>query len=115
MLFCVTKQRQIDLSSHFYILSSTLVSCEKGKMPLDPAKKTAIGEVIDALLGMQAPRGKRLLCGMFMDLVDRADWPQYYEVKKNYFYFSLACLLCILSALLFCFLSFVCFSVFFFF
>lgn len=81
-------------------------------MPLDPAKKTAIGEVIDALVGMQVPRGKRLLCGMFMDLVDRADWPQYYEVKKNYFYFSLACLLCILSALLFCFLSFVCFSVF---
>jgi len=54
---------------------------KKGKMPLDPAKKMAIGEVIDALLGMQAPRGKRLLCGMFMDLVDRVDWPQYYEVN----------------------------------
>lgn len=50
-------------------------------MPLDPAKKTAIGEVVDALLRMQAPRGKRLLCGMFMDLVDRVDWPQYYEVN----------------------------------
>jgi len=82
---------------------------KKGKMPLDPAKKTAIGEVIDALLGMQVPRGKRLLCGMFMDLVDRVDWPQYYEVKL--FFFSLACLLYILSALLFCFL----FSVFVFF
>ena len=70
-------------------------------MPLDPAKKTAIGEVIDALVGMQVPRGKRLLCGMFMDLVDRVDWPQYYEVI---FFFSLACLLYILSALLFCFL-----------
>jgi len=78
-------------------------------MPLDPAKKTAIGEVIDALVGMQVPRGKRLLCGMFMDLVDRVDWPQYYEV--NFFFFSLACLLYILSALLFCFL----FSVFVFF
>jgi len=53
----------------------------KGEMPLDPVKKTAIGEVIDALLGMQAPRGKRLLCGMFMDLVDRVDWPHYYEVN----------------------------------
>ena len=53
-------------------------------MPLDPAKKTAIGEVIDALVGMQVPRGKRLLCGMFMDLVDRVDWPQYYEV--NFFF-----------------------------
>jgi len=129
MLFCVTKQRQIDLSSHFYILSSTLVSCEKGKMPLDPAKKTAIGEVIDALLGMQAPRGKRLLCGMFMDLVDRADWPQYYEVKKKIIFilvwrvfcvssppsFSVFCLLSVFLFLIFDFYVDVFFWTFFFF
>lgn len=50
-------------------------------MPINAAQKKAVEEVISALLGVQAPRGKRNLCGMFMELVDREEWPQYYEVS----------------------------------
>lgn len=73
-------------------------------MPLDPAKKTAIGEVIDALVGMQVPRGKRLLCGMFMDLVDRVDWPQYYEVNFFFLVWRVFCISSPPSFSVFCFL-----------
>uniref|UniRef100_A0A8H7Y6I3 Uncharacterized protein n=1 Tax=Psilocybe cubensis TaxID=181762 RepID=A0A8H7Y6I3_PSICU len=49
-------------------------------MPVTPAQKAAIEEVISAILAAQAPRGRRQLAAMFMDLVDRGSWPQYYEV-----------------------------------
>ncbi|KAF9007885.1 hypothetical protein BDQ17DRAFT_1455107 [Cyathus striatus] len=49
-------------------------------MPVTPAQKSAVEEVISALLAAHAPRGKRLLCSMFMDLVDRKEWPEYYEI-----------------------------------
>lgn len=49
-------------------------------MPISAAQKTAIEEVLSTLLGMHSSRGKRPLCGMFMELVDREEWPHYYEV-----------------------------------
>ncbi|KAF8972536.1 RSC complex protein [Flammula alnicola] len=49
-------------------------------MPISPVHKTAIEEVITAILNVAAPRGKRQLAAMFMDLVDRSSWPEYYEI-----------------------------------
>ncbi|PPQ87841.1 hypothetical protein CVT25_009493 [Psilocybe cyanescens] len=49
-------------------------------MPITPAQKSAMEEVISAILAVQAPRGRRQLAGMFTELVDRTSWPQYYEV-----------------------------------
>lgn len=49
-------------------------------MPISPIQKSAIEDVIKTLEKTQAPRGKRVLCGIFMELVDREEWPEYYEV-----------------------------------
>jgi chromatin structure-remodeling complex subunit RSC1/2 len=51
-------------------------------MPITPEQKIAIEEVITALLAITTSRGKvkRQLAAIFMDLVDRTDWPEYYEV-----------------------------------
>jgi chromatin structure-remodeling complex subunit RSC1/2 len=50
-------------------------------MPLSALQTAAIKEVIQVILAQTATRGKRQLAGMFMDLVDRQEWPQYYEVS----------------------------------
>lgn len=49
-------------------------------MPITSVQKTAIEEIIDVLVATTPARGKRQLAAMFMDLVDRAGWPEYYEV-----------------------------------
>ncbi|KLO08183.1 hypothetical protein SCHPADRAFT_1001127 [Schizopora paradoxa] len=50
-------------------------------MAVTAAQKAAIEEVIDAIkTTTAAPRNKRLLCTMFLELVDRESWPEYYEV-----------------------------------
>ncbi|KAF8628527.1 hypothetical protein AX15_003840 [Amanita polypyramis BW_CC] len=49
-------------------------------MALTPAQKGAVEEVLDAIVSAIGPRGRRQLSAMFMDLVDRTEWPQYYEV-----------------------------------
>jgi chromatin structure-remodeling complex subunit RSC1/2 len=49
-------------------------------MPIGPAHKTAIEQVINVITLTKAPRGKRILCEMFLDLVDREELPEYYEV-----------------------------------
>lgn len=49
-------------------------------MTLTPAQKVAVEEVLDAIVTATGPRGKRHISAMFMDLVDRTEWPQYYEV-----------------------------------
>lgn len=51
-------------------------------MPLSATQKHDIEDVIKALLNLTAPRGKRRLADMFLDLVDRESWPEYYEVIK---------------------------------
>ena len=50
-------------------------------MPVTSAQKAAIEDILDVLVATTPPRGKRHLAAMFMDLVDRADWPEYYEVR----------------------------------
>ncbi|TCD68597.1 hypothetical protein EIP91_010388 [Steccherinum ochraceum] len=49
-------------------------------MPVTAAQKDEIQQVIDALLKPTASRGKRRLADMFLELVDREHWPEYYEV-----------------------------------
>ncbi|KAL4064792.1 hypothetical protein V8B97DRAFT_1987062 [Scleroderma yunnanense] len=49
-------------------------------MAISPAQKTAIEEIIGILVAATPSRGKRQLAGLFLDLVDRTDWPEYYEV-----------------------------------
>ncbi|TFK84868.1 hypothetical protein K466DRAFT_664886 [Polyporus arcularius HHB13444] len=49
-------------------------------MPVNAAQKTAINEVVNALTGATSRRTKRRLADMFLDLVDRDSWPEYYEV-----------------------------------
>ncbi|KAH9850627.1 hypothetical protein C2E23DRAFT_904961 [Lenzites betulinus] len=49
-------------------------------MPLGAAQKTAIEEVVRALTSATSRRAKRRLADMFLDLVDRESWPEYYEV-----------------------------------
>ncbi len=53
-------------------------------MAVTAAQKTAIEEVIDAIKTTTAPpKNKRILCQMFLDLVDRETWPEYYEVRVH--------------------------------
>lgn len=50
-------------------------------MPLSSPQITAANEVINILCSTPAgPRAKRKLGEMFMDLVDKDDLPEYYEV-----------------------------------
>ncbi|KAI0662365.1 hypothetical protein C8Q70DRAFT_957817 [Cubamyces menziesii] len=49
-------------------------------MPVNAAQKNAIEEVIRALTSATSRRAKRRLADMFLDLVDRDSWPEYYEV-----------------------------------
>jgi len=42
-------------------------------------QKKAIKEVLDALILATGPPRKRQLAGMFLELVDRHDWPEYYD------------------------------------
>ena len=50
-------------------------------MPLSPVQITAVNEVITILCTTPAgPRAKRKLGEMFLNLVDKDDLPEYYEV-----------------------------------
>lgn len=50
-------------------------------MPISITQTTAVIEVINIILATTGPK-KRQLAAMFLDLVDRTDWPQYYEVRN---------------------------------
>ncbi|KAJ7139219.1 hypothetical protein C8R44DRAFT_867384 [Mycena epipterygia] len=49
-------------------------------MGVTAAQKKAIEEVLGALTSATGAPRKRQLAGMFLELVDRNDWPEYYEV-----------------------------------
>jgi len=51
-------------------------------MAITAAQKTAIEDILSILVAATPSRGKRQLAGMFLDLVDRTDWPEYYEVTR---------------------------------
>ena len=50
-------------------------------MPISIMQTAAVMEVINVILSTTGPK-KRQLASMFLDLVDRTDWPQYYEVRN---------------------------------
>ncbi|KAI8983322.1 hypothetical protein BD414DRAFT_490572 [Trametes punicea] len=52
-------------------------------MTVTPAQKTAIDEVIGALTSATSRRAKRRLADMFLELVDKGSWPEYYEVISH--------------------------------
>ena len=55
-------------------------------MPIAEAQRKAIDEIIGVIISTAPGRGKRQIAGMFLELVDRESWPEYYEVW-HYFYF----------------------------
>ncbi len=52
-------------------------------MAITAAQKAALEEVIDILITTTPPRSKRQLSAIFLELVDRTAWPQYYEVPVH--------------------------------
>lgn len=51
-------------------------------MALTTAQKTAIEEIVNVLVAYTGPgRGRRRFAEMFMDLVNKEDYPEYYEVR----------------------------------
>jgi chromatin structure-remodeling complex subunit RSC1/2 len=50
-------------------------------MAITAAQKNAIEEILNILYTTTPPRSKRQMAGMFLELVDRTDWPHYYEVR----------------------------------
>ena len=50
-------------------------------MPISIMQTTAVMDVLNVILSTTGPK-KRQLAAMFLDLVDRTDWPQYYEVRN---------------------------------
>ncbi|GBE78547.1 hypothetical protein SCP_0114360 [Sparassis crispa] len=49
-------------------------------MPITAPQKHEIDDVINVLFNASSARGKRRLADMFLELVDRQSWPEYYEV-----------------------------------
>lgn len=50
-------------------------------MTVTTAQKSAIHEIIDAIKSVTSPKKKRNLAELFLDLVDRVTWANYYEVR----------------------------------
>ena len=51
-----------------------------GEMTITSQQKQALEEIIQTILDAKSSRGKRQLAEMFLELVDKTDWPEYYEV-----------------------------------
>jgi chromatin structure-remodeling complex subunit RSC1/2 len=49
-------------------------------MPVTDAQKAAAQQVVEAIRGVTSPRKKRALAELFLDLVDKETWANYYEV-----------------------------------
>jgi chromatin structure-remodeling complex subunit RSC1/2 len=47
-------------------------------MPVPQLQRDAIEDIIKVLVSAKT-KGKRTLCDMFMVLVDRDEWPEYYK------------------------------------
>jgi len=55
-------------------------------MTITTAQRSAIEQVINVIISTTPPRGKRQLSAMFVDLVDRKEYPEYYEVPRSELY-----------------------------
>jgi hypothetical protein len=60
---------------------SGVSSFSTAAMAISAAQKAALDEIINTIVTLKSPRKKRVLSEMFMDLVDRAEWPEYYQVS----------------------------------
>ena len=49
-------------------------------MAVTDAQKAAVEQVIQAIRSIPSPRKKRLLADLFLDLVDKDTWADYYQV-----------------------------------
>ena len=50
-------------------------------MTVTPAQKSAIEDVVDALKKATSPKKKRNLSQLFLELVDKDSWANYYEAR----------------------------------
>lgn len=48
-------------------------------MTITAAQNAALKDIIQIILAQN--KGRRQLAGMFMELVDRNEWPEYFEVR----------------------------------
>jgi chromatin structure-remodeling complex subunit RSC1/2 len=51
-------------------------------MALTDAQKAAAEQVIQAIKTLSSPRKKRVLADLFLDLVDKQTWADYYQVTS---------------------------------
>ena len=73
------RHKQTSLSSCF-LAENSHINPQPDSMTITAAQKAAIEEVIEIITAATPSRGKRLLSQLFMTLVDRTEWPEYYEV-----------------------------------
>ena len=52
-------------------------------MAITAAQKTEIEAVVQAILDASTQRRKRHFSDVFLDLVDRESWPEYYDVSRH--------------------------------
>jgi chromatin structure-remodeling complex subunit RSC1/2 len=57
-------------------------------MTVTTAQKSAIQEIIEAIKSVTSPKKRRNLSDLFLDLVDRDAWANYYEVRVNAYAYS---------------------------
>lgn len=52
-------------------------------MAVTDAQKAAVEQVIQAIKGVSSPRKKRVLADLFLELVDKDTWADYYQVSSH--------------------------------
>lgn len=52
-------------------------------MAINPAQKSAIEDVVDTLKKATSPKKKRSLSELFLELVDKDTWTNYYEARNS--------------------------------
>lgn len=51
-------------------------------MAVTDAQKAAVEQVIQAIKSVSSPRKKRVLADLFLELVDKEAWADYYQVNN---------------------------------
>ena len=52
-------------------------------MAVTDAQKAAVEQVIQAIKTVSSPRKKRVIAELFLDLVDKEAWADYYQVTTS--------------------------------
>ena len=53
-------------------------------MTITPAQKSAIEDIVDTLKKATSPKKKRSLSDLFLELVDKDSWANYYEARNGH-------------------------------